>query len=1012
MRSRYIRSSKQSVRRNHSVVCPLRPTVAAAVAAILAGPTVVWAQANYATLEGRTEANAQVTAKNVETGLVRKTTAGADGVYTLAGLPAGTYQVDAGPGTQQTVTLSVASTSTLDLVKLATITVSGQRLVEARTSEIGTIVSQHDIQTVPQLTRNFLEFADTVPGMQFSVDAAGNTSLTSGAQNANAVNVYVDGVGQKNYVKEGGVSGQFFTQGNPFPQLAIGEYKVITSNYKAEYDQITSAAITADTKSGTNEYHGEAFGTYTNQHVRAETPSELASVPNLKTPSQDKEFGAAFGGPIIPDVAHFFVTYEGKRFTTPIAITTGTTPATILAQLPADVLSQAGSATKLFSEDLYFGKLDWDATAADRFVLTAKVRRESQDGNSPGQIAESASIAVINNDTRIDARWQRSGDRWFNEAIFTYEDAFNSPTARGLGNGSNYTYQPAGLGTGNDQLIIDTGPASPLAAQNKGQRGDSIGDEVTFSHLQWLTGDHTVKAGVKYKWVKLTAQDAENINPQFYYDVSVANGTASIPYKAFFTNPVAGLSPVATTNDEQLGLYLQDDWLATEKLTLNIGARWDYERNPSYLNYRTPANVVAALTGPDPSCTTAALAAANGCAVGQTYAQSLALGGVNVNDYIGNGSNRSAYTGEFQPRLGFSYDLNADQQHVIFGGYGRAYDRDLYDYLQLEVTKSSMPENTIFFNTTDHPCVASPSCVAWNPAYLNGLSNLQALVGSTNAGAEVDAINNRLKVPYSDQFSLGIRNRVGDWNTSVSVARILSYDGFAFTLGNRYPNGAFFVNGGQPWGHGVPGFGAFIIGGPGIETRNTEVLLSAEKPWTPESHWGATIAYTYTDAFTNRDSSQHYSFDEETLAQYPFIPSNVAPKHRLVLYGSVSAPYGFVVGAKVTIATPLPWDGTLTCYQNGQRFPSGSGCQPFGAYPPGMGYRSVDLQATKDFNVYKEATVYVRFDVLNVFNVKNYSDYLNNAGNGIVSPTGFTYNPHGNIFATPRELRMTLGARF
>src|SRR5256884_793690 len=50
-------------------------------------------------------------------------------------------------------------------------------------------------------------------------------------------NVYVDGVGQKNYVKEGGVSGQFNSQGNPFPQLAIAEYKVITSNYKAEYDR-------------------------------------------------------------------------------------------------------------------------------------------------------------------------------------------------------------------------------------------------------------------------------------------------------------------------------------------------------------------------------------------------------------------------------------------------------------------------------------------------------------------------------------------------------------------------------------------------------------------------------------------------------------------------------------------------------------------------------------------------------------------------------------------------------
>src|SRR5205085_5969732 len=178
------------------------------------------------------------------------------------------------------------------------------RLAEVRTSEIGTIVSQQQIETVPQLTRNFLEFADTVPGMQFKVDAAGNSSLQGGAQNASSVNVYIDGVGQKNYVKEGGVSGQFFTQGNPFPQLAIGEYKVITSNYKAEYDQITSAAITAETKSGTNRFEGNVVGTFTSDKFRARTPSEIAA--DEKTPSKDKEFGISFGGPIIQDVMHFF----------------------------------------------------------------------------------------------------------------------------------------------------------------------------------------------------------------------------------------------------------------------------------------------------------------------------------------------------------------------------------------------------------------------------------------------------------------------------------------------------------------------------------------------------------------------------------------------------------------------------------------------------------------------------------------------------------------------------------
>src|SRR5882762_9487887 len=872
--------------------------VASALASAASGPNV-WAQESGATLEGKAEANTEITVKKVDTGLTRHTKAGSDGTYAIVGLPAGTYSVDAGTGTPQVVTLSVASTETLDLGKLETVTVSGtaQRLAEVKTSEIGTIVSQQQIETVPQLTRNFLEFADTVPGMLFSVDSSGNPSLQGGAMSTSTVNVYIDGVGQKNYVKEGGVSGQFFSQGNPFPQLAIGEYKVITSNYKAEYDQISSAAITAGTKSGTNKFEGQVFGTYTGQNFRAETPSELNTVPNVKTQSKDKEFGGAFGGPIIQDLMHFFVTYEGKRYTTPIAIIPGASaPAAILAQLPSNIAAQLGSASKSFNEDLYFGKLDWEPTSDNRFVLSAKVRRESQAGIDAGNTALSASFDTINNDKRIDARWDRSADRWFNELLVTYEDAFNSPTANAFGNGAVYTWQSAGFQNGNDQTIVTTGPASPLSSQNKGQKGPAIEEQLTFSHLQWWSGDHTVKTGIKYKWVKLTAQDAENINPQLSYDVSTVQGTATIPYKAFFTKPVPGLNPVATSNNRQLGIYLQDDWATNDKLTLNVGVRWDYEVAPSFENHVTPANVVAGLLGPNP----------NPLTPGQTYAQALALGGVNVNDYISNGHNRSAYAGEIQPRLGFSYDLQADQRHVVFGGYGRSYDRDLFDFLQLEETKQALPENTIFFRTNDHPCTLSPTCVAWDQKYLNGLSNLQALIGSTNTGAEVDALNNNLKVPYSDQFSLGIRNRLGDGHTSLSVARILSKDGFVFTLGNRYPNGAFFMNGGQPWGNGVPGFGSLIIGNNGIETKTTQVLLSAEKLYTAESHWGATFAYTYTSAKQNRDINEHYSFDEATIQQYPFILSNAVARHRFVATGIVTGPWGTTLAGKLTLSTPIP----------------------------------------------------------------------------------------------------------
>src|SRR5206468_235849 len=112
------------------------------------------------------------------------------------------------------------------------------------------------------------------------------------------------------------------------------------------------------------------------------------------------------------------------------------------------------------------------------------------------------------------------------------------------------------------------------------------------------------------------------------------------------------------------------------------------------------------------------------------------------------------------------------------GGAGRSYDRDLYDYLQLEETKSALPQYTIFFNVPERPCTPSPTCIAFDPVYLSGLANLQRLVAASNTGQEVNMLNNNLKVPYSDQFSIGMRNRVGDWNTSATLARILSHNGF------------------------------------------------------------------------------------------------------------------------------------------------------------------------------------------------------------------------------------------
>jgi outer membrane receptor protein involved in Fe transport len=567
-----------------------------------------------------------------------------------------------------------------------------------------------------------------------------------------------------------------------------------------------------------------------------------------------------------------------------------------------------------------------------------------------------------------------------------------------------------------NRTILQTGN-SPLAQQNKGQKGPSLQDDLTFNDLEWH-GDHVIKMGFKYKAVKLTAQDAGDANALFSYAVTTTGGTESIPYQVQFGSPTPGQSPVANSSDKQFGTYIQDDWAVNDKLTLNLGVRWDYEETPSYLNYVTPANVIAAFNSQDPNAPT-----------GQTYAQSLAKGGVNVNDYISTGSNRSAPKNNFAPRLGFSYDINGDENHVIFGGIGRSYDRNLYEALQVEQTKSVLSQPTIQFNTPDVPCtVGVNSCYAFDPSYLN-ISTLQALVAGTNTGKEVDLVNNHIKTPYSDQFSIGMRNKVGEWNTSATLAVVRSYEGLVYSLGNRYPNGDFWQNGSQPWGNGIPGFGSLIIGNNGLETRTTQLLLSAEKPYTKESHWGATIAYTYSHSrqnHNNGDPTDQYAFDYATVGNYPFISSGVA-HHRVVMTGNVDGPWGFVFGGKLTLSTPVPdvamafYGAPATNQDSGAT--NGAGGRAIAIVPPGngrflvggkiFGYRDLDLQATKNFKVYGNLNAYVRIDLINAFNWNNYSGYLENWGsNGVLNKRPVVYNPTGDVTGYTRTLKVSLGMNF
>jgi hypothetical protein len=182
-----------------------------------------------------------------------------------------------------------------------------------------------------------------------------------------------------------------------------------------------------------------------------------------------------------------------------------------------------------------------------------------------------------------------------------------------------------------------------------------------------------------------------------------------------------------------------------------------------------------------------------------------------------------------------------------------------------------------------------------------------------------------------------------------------------------------------------------------------------------------TIAYTFNHAKQNRDINETFAFDGATIFDYPFIDSNAVAKHRLVVAGSIDGPLGFTYGGKIVLETPKPQNG-VACY--GQVNPDGSGCTIVAASTPGsggflwsgddvFGYRTVDLQATKDIDFGSGLKGSLRINVLNVFDFKNYSNVITDWGSGgVPNPRPVRLNTSGDILYVPRTVSIEVGMKF
>ncbi|HEV8579364.1 MAG TPA: TonB-dependent receptor [Thermoanaerobaculia bacterium] len=801
---------------------------------LLAGPAGAQATAT-ASIRGKVEneqgqplAGAEINAVGTASGFVKTVTAGSDGGFQLAGLTPGEYLITVSASgmepRERTVTILVGQNLNFTFVMTPTavvtesITVVGEVFVDTKTPEAATNVTTQQIENLPQDSRNFLNFAALAPGIRLSTDPLRKT-IAGDAQPSEQTNVFIDGVSQKNDVLQGGVAGQDASRGNPFPQNAVQEFRVITQNYSAQYEKASSAIITAVTKSGGNEIKGQAFWFY----QPADWVSELPKNFQFGSLTSNDEYernqpGFSLGGPIIRDKLHYFVSYERDDEDATTAVTIGN------AAFFNRFGQYIGNFPSPFKQNLGFAKLSWQP-AQNQLVDWSGTYRKEHETRDFGNNTSFESATDLNNWVYGSTlRHQWNSDQALNQLSLSWQDYAWNPTPLNPGLvGRNY------------EGVVRIG--GNTTTQKFDQRRVELRDDYNFGVFNWH-GDHSLQAGVNLDFLRYFVNKSQNANPVYNFRNDPANGfTFDQPHEAVF-----GFGdPTLSIDNREYGIYGQDTWLVNPRLTVTLGLRWDYETDQLDQDYVTPANIVAGLAGKVDS------------------------------SYFSDGDDRSPFTEAFQPRLGFSYDLRGDSKSVIFGGFGRFYDRNFLNITLDERFRLQYPVYRIQFSPDGRP-----GTIQWNDAYITP-EGLHALIASGRTSPEIFLLNNDTKPPYSNQWNLGIRQTLGTWLGSVSYNSVRGYRGFTWLSATGLCCSAL-----------VPGFGNVLISDPeGKRYWYEGVYLTLDRPF--QGRWGAHVAWTHGKAEQNGNDA--FSLDYPSADAYPRHEVPGSERDRIVANAIVALPW-------------------------------------------------------------------------------------------------------------------------
>ena len=563
--------------------------------------------------QGAAIPGATVTATSPATGFTRSAVSDTEGMYRLQALNVGEYNLLVElPGfssvDRKGVVVNIGQSISLDFsLKVANvaetiIVTAATPLIEATVSSVGGVVDIGRIESLPLNGRQFANLAATLPGVGLGNHSDPTKSTQYSPQinggNGRNLNYQIDG-GDNNDDTVGGLL-------QLFPLEAIQEFNFVTSRAKAENGRSNGGVMNIITKSGTNDLHGSFFELFRDTSMNAQTYTEKTN-NSEKQDYRRNQFGGSFGGPIVRDKVHYFGAIERtQQDTFQVVSTKGLFP------------SLDGTYATPYRETLLNVKGTANLTANNFLSVRYGRNQNSQPYGAANNRAPSAWGQSENKFNSINTNLNSViGGSKLNEFIFQYADFTNGITANST---DPYQLFPNGVAVGQ----------SPNTPQSTEQKKYQFRDDFSW-HVTGMGGiGHDFKTGVNF------------INePRLYITFNSGKG---VPQLTYLTDNVNGAISNITVNDgdasaniplKQYAWYIQDDWAVSDRLTLNLGLRYDLIDGYQFDQSLNPNFVIMQNAGK----------------AGQ-------LAGIKGLENFGQDPKND--TNNWQPRLGFAYDVTGN----------------------------------------------------------------------------------------------------------------------------------------------------------------------------------------------------------------------------------------------------------------------------------------------------------------------------------------------------------------